>query len=57
MKTGLSCYHECCGRSKVHDFDQWVEQDLQYIRERSLWVDFKIVLMTIKVVLTGDGAM
>ena len=57
VKTGLSCYHECCGRSKVHDFDQWVEQDLQYIRERSLWVDFKIVLMTIKVVLTGDGAM
>ena len=57
VKTGLSCYHECCGRSKVHDFDQWVEQDLQYIRERSLWVDFKIILMTIKVVLTGDGAM
>lgn len=57
VKTGLSCYHECYGRSKVHDFDQWVEQDLRYIQERSLWVDFKIILMTVKVVLTGDGAM
>jgi len=57
VKTGLSCYHECSGRSKVTDFDQWVEQDLQYIRERSLWVDFKVILMTVKVVLTGDGAM
>ena len=57
VKTGLSCYHECSGRSKVHDFDEWVEQDLKYIRERSLWVDFKIILMTVKVVLTGDGAM
>ena len=57
VKTGLSCYHECSGRSKVTDFDQWVEQDLKYIRERSLWVDFKVILMTVKVVLTGDGAM
>ena len=57
VKTGLSCYHECYGRSKVHDFDQWVELDLKYIRERSLWVDLKVILMTVKVVLTGDGAM
>ena len=57
VKTGLSCYHECSGRSKVHDFDEWVEQDLRYIRERSLWVDLKVILMTVKVVITGDGAM
>ena len=57
VKTGLSCYHECYGRSKVTDFDEWVEQDLKYIRERSLWVDLKVILMTIKVVLTGEGAM
>ena len=57
VKTGLSCYHQCYGRSKVTDFDEWVEQDLKYIRERSLWVDLKVILMTIKVVLTGDGAM
>ncbi len=57
VKTGLACYHECYGRSKCHSFDEWVEQDLQYIRERSLWTDLKVILMTVKVVLTGDGAM
>ena len=57
VKTGLACYHEVEGRSEVTDFDQWVEQDLRYIRERSLWTDIKIILMTIRVVLTGHGAV
>ena len=57
VKTGLACYHEVMGRSDNPDFDEWVEQDLRYIRERSMWVDIKIILMTIKVVLTGKGAM
>lgn len=57
VKTGLACYHECMGRSDSHDFDEWVESDLKYIRERSLWTDIKIILMTIKVVFTGKGAV
>ena len=57
VKTGLSCYRECYGRSNIHSFDEWVESDLKYIRERSLWVDLKVILLTIKVVLTGEGAM
>ena len=57
VKTGLACYHECMGRNDNPDFDEWVESDLKYIRERSLWTDFKVILMTIKVVLTGKGAM
>ena len=57
VKTGLACYHECMGRSNSHDFDQWVESDLKYIRERSLWTDIKIILLTVKVVLTGSGAV
>lgn len=57
VKTGLACYHECSGRSDNHDFDQWVEDDLRYIRQRSLWTDLKIILLTIRVVLTGKGAV
>lgn len=57
VKTGLACYHEAEGRSKENDFDQWVEQDLRYIRERSLWTDLKIILLTVKVVFSGDGNM
>lgn len=57
VKTGLACYHEVMGRSDNPDFDEWVEQDLRYIRERSMLTDIKIIFMTIKVVLTGKGAM
>lgn len=57
VKTGLACYHECMGRSNCHDFDEWVEQDLRYIRERSMKTDLKIIFMTIRVVLTGKGAV
>lgn len=57
VKTGLSCYRECYGRSNIHDFDEWVESDLKYIRERSMLTDIKVILLTIKVVLTGEGAM
>lgn len=57
VKTGLACYHECMGRSDSTDFDEWVESDLKYIRERSFWTDLKVIFLTIKVVLTGKGAV
>ena len=57
VKTGLACYHECLGRSDSHSFDEWVEQDLRYIRERSMLTDIKIIFLTAKAVLTGKGAV
>ncbi len=57
VKTGLACYHECQGRSDSHDFDQWVESDLKYIRERSLLTDLKVIFWTVRVVFTGEGAV
>lgn len=56
VKTGLACYHECQGRSRNKDFNRWVELDLQYIRERNLWTDFKVILKTLAVVLDRRGA-
>ena len=55
--TGLACYHECEGRNDEKDFDKWVESDLRYIRERSMLTDLKVIFWTIRVVLTGKGAM
>ncbi len=57
VKTGLACYHECQGRSESRNFDDWVEADLKYIRERSMLTDLKIIFMTVYVVFTGKGAM
>ncbi len=56
VKAGLACYHECMGRNLIKDFDQWVEMDLQYIRERGPWTDLKIMLKTIGAVITRKGA-
>lgn len=55
VKSGLTCYWQCSGRSNV-GFDEWMSMDIQYIRERSLFTDFKIILKTFKAVLMRDGA-
>lgn len=55
VKQGLTCYWQCSGRNNI-SFDEWVELDLKYIRERSLWTDIKILFLTIPAVLSGDGA-
>lgn len=52
---GLTCYWQIGGRSNM-SFEQWVALDLKYIRERSVWVDLKIILRTVPVVLFGKGA-
>ena len=55
VKPGLTCYWQCSGRSDL-SFEKWMELDMKYIRERSLWTDFKIILLTVPAVLTGRGA-
>lgn len=37
-------------------FDEMVKLDLYYLKNWSLWLDFKILLKTIPVVLSGKGA-
>lgn len=54
ITPGLTCYWQVSRRDTV-TFEKWVELDLKYIQERSLWVDFKIVLRTVPVALFGKG--
>lgn len=56
MKPGLTCIWQVSGRNKI-DFEQWMEMDLKYIDNFSLWLDFKILIRTIFVVLIGYGAV
>jgi lipopolysaccharide/colanic/teichoic acid biosynthesis glycosyltransferase len=42
--------------SSIDDVKKKLEQDLEYVRNRSLLQDFKILLRTIGVVVTGKGA-
>jgi exopolysaccharide biosynthesis polyprenyl glycosylphosphotransferase len=55
MKPGLTCLWQISGRNQV-DFDQWMKLDLAYIDNWSPWLDLKILLRTVPVVLSGRGA-
>lgn len=55
VKPGLSCYWQVSGRSNI-GFDEWMQLDIKYIEEMSMWTDIKIILLTIPAVLKGDGA-
>lgn len=56
MKPGLTCLWQISGRSELKSFDQWVKLDLEYIDNWSLWLDAKILIKTVPVVLLGAGA-
>lgn len=55
LKPGLTCIWQVSGRNKI-SFERWMEMDLKYIDNWSLWLDFKIIFKTILVVLFGYGA-
>ena len=55
VAPGLTCYWQVSGRADL-DFSQQVDLDLRYIRERSFWLDLKLMCLTIPAVLSGKGA-
>jgi exopolysaccharide biosynthesis polyprenyl glycosylphosphotransferase len=55
VKPGLTCLWQVNGRNNVK-FEKWMEMDLEYIDNWSLWLDAKIMLRTIPAVLLGIGA-
>jgi lipopolysaccharide/colanic/teichoic acid biosynthesis glycosyltransferase len=54
VKPGITGLYQVTARSEV-PFDEMVKIDLDYISRRSLWLDIKIMLATIPVMLTGKG--
>jgi exopolysaccharide biosynthesis polyprenyl glycosylphosphotransferase len=56
VKPGLTCLWQISGRNNVTDFKDWVRLDLEYIDNWSIWLDFKILVRTIPIVLSGTGA-
>ncbi|MBI3289474.1 MAG: sugar transferase, partial [Elusimicrobia bacterium] len=55
MRPGISGLWQIRGRNRIADFADWVRLDLKYIDEWSLWLDFKILAMTVPTVLRGTG--
>lgn len=55
ITSGLTCYWQIQPHRNDITFDEWVEMDLKYIKERSFFIDWKIIFMTIKAVLGRNG--
>lgn len=55
VRPGITCLWQVKGRSST-TFDRWMELDIQYLDEWSLWLDFKILAQTIPAVVRGQGA-
>lgn len=55
VKPGITGLWQVKGRSRT-TFNEMVRLDLAYIRNRSLWLDVKILLLTPWAVITGEGA-
>jgi lipopolysaccharide/colanic/teichoic acid biosynthesis glycosyltransferase len=56
VKPGLTCLWQVNGRNDVTSFRDWVRLDLEYIDNWSIWLDLKILMKTVPVVLMGTGA-
>lgn len=55
IQPGLTCYWQIQPHRNDLSFDEWLELDLKYIRERSFLVDWKIIFSTVRAVLQLDG--
>lgn len=55
VRPGLTCFWQIMGRSDL-SFEEWMELDHRYLREMSVFVDLKILLLTPIAVIRGNGA-
>ena len=51
VKGGLLCLWQISHNRNKLSFDEWVELDIKYIENRSLWLDFKIIIKGLLMVL------
>ena len=56
VKAGLGTMAQAAGRSSL-PFDAWTDMDIEYIENRSLWMDTKIFFKMILAVLRRKGAL
>jgi lipopolysaccharide/colanic/teichoic acid biosynthesis glycosyltransferase len=55
VTPGLTCYWQIQPNRNEITFEEWMNLDMKYIQERSFWVDWKIIFMTVRAVLLGHG--
>lgn len=56
IKPGITGLWQISGRSDITDFEEVVRLDREYIQNWSIWLDMKILIKTVGVVLRHEGA-
>ena len=57
IKPGITGLWQVSGRSNITDFEEVVRLDTEYIQHWSLGLDIKIILKTIGIIFSKDGAL
>jgi exopolysaccharide biosynthesis polyprenyl glycosylphosphotransferase len=55
VRPGLTCIWQVSGRNQI-SFEEWMYLDMQYIDNWTLMTDLSLILKTVPVVITGNGA-
>ena len=55
VKPGLTCYWQVMGRNNI-DFENWMKLDVNYVSERSFWLDIKLIFKTFFVLFGDENA-
>lgn len=55
VKPGMTCLWQVSGRNEIN-FEKWMEMDLEYIDNWSVWLDLAIIMRTLPAVFSGRGA-
>ncbi len=55
MRPGMTCIWQVSGRNSIMD-ERRLQMDVDYVEQWSLWLDLKLLLKTIPVVISGKGA-
>lgn len=56
VPPGMTGLWQVSGRSDIPDFERWIDLDLEYAQRWSLWLDARILLKTVVVVILAKGA-
>lgn len=54
-KPGLTCIWQVSGRNSI-GFEEWVTLDIQYLMTRTLWLDLKLIFLTIPALFWDKNA-
>ena len=55
VTPGITCLWQIMPKRNNLNFDEWLELDLKYIKERNIWLDIKIIFKTFGAVCGLEG--